>query len=77
MLSGGVLFSAFFLIPDTVSTPMTRKGGAVFALGTALITMALWQRMNYFSVICLSVLMMNTLTPWIDRWVRPRRSHIL
>ncbi|MBU1863536.1 MAG: RnfABCDGE type electron transport complex subunit D [Candidatus Omnitrophica bacterium] len=73
ILAGGVILGAFFMITDMVTTPLTRKGGIVFALGCAIITVAIRQWGGYPEGVCYSILIMNAFTPLIDRWCVPRR----
>ena len=66
-----VLFSAFFLLADPVTLPLTRKGTVLFALGAALLSSRL--DFNGFSIRSAgyAILLMNLLTPWLDVWLRP------
>ncbi|MHC4787998.1 MAG: RnfABCDGE type electron transport complex subunit D [Planctomycetota bacterium] len=72
VLSGGLIIGAFFMATDMVTTPLTRRGRAVFGVGCGL-TVALIRRYGgYPEGVAYSIVLMNTFTPLIDRWIRPR-----
>jgi len=72
ILAGGLFMGAFFMATDMVTTPVTRTGRAVFAVGCGLLTAVIRRWGGYPEGVCYSIVLMNTLTPLIDRWVRPR-----
>ncbi|MDD5217981.1 MAG: RnfABCDGE type electron transport complex subunit D, partial [Candidatus Omnitrophica bacterium] len=65
---GNIVLTAFFLITSPASTPTTRMGLRVFALGSAFLCVILRSVTEYFYVTPFAILMMNALTPWIDMW---------
>lgn len=67
----GVLLTAFFLLADPVTMPLTREGTRVFVLGAALLSGLLAPHGFSISAAGISILLMNLLTPWIDLWLRP------
>lgn len=71
VFSGGIFLAAFFVVADPLTTPLTRKGMRYFAVGTALWVLLLRTWMPYSDGTFYAVLIMNAVTPWIDRWVRP------
>ena len=73
ILSGGVVLGGFFMVTDMVTTPVTRKGHIIFALGCALITVIIRQWGGYPEGVCYSILIMNAFTPLIDIALTPRR----
>ena len=73
ILAGGVMLGAFFMITDMVTTPVTRIGGVVFALGCALITVMIRQWGGFPEGVCYAILIMNAFTPLIDIFCKPRR----
>lgn len=73
ILSGGLILGAFFMATDYVSTPITKKGQMVFGIGCGIITFIIRKFGGYPEGVSYSILMMNAVTPLIDRWVRPRR----
>jgi len=72
ILSGGLFLGAFFMATDMTTTPITPKGQAVFAAGCAAITFVIRKFGGYPEGCSYSILLMNLLTPLIDRYVKPR-----
>lgn len=74
LTGGGVMLAAFFMDTDYVTTPMTRTGKIIFAVGCGLITaMIRLYSSAYPEGCCYSILIMNTCVPLIDAWTRPRK----
>jgi len=73
ILAGGLMLGAFFMITDMVTTPVTRVGGYIFAGGCAVITVAIRSWGGYPEGVCYSILIMNAITPLIDKYTAPRR----
>lgn len=73
ILSGGLILGAFFMATDYVTTPLTKKGQLIFGLGCGIITFVIRRFGGYPEGVSYSILIMNTVTPLIDRYVRPRR----
>ena len=69
MMAGGLIIGAFFMATDMVTAPITVKGQVIFALGCGLITVLIRVLGGYPEGVCYSILLMNTLTPLIDRLV--------
>lgn len=67
-LSGGTFIGAIFMATDYVTSPSTAKGKIVFALGCALITTAIRFYGSYPEGVSFSILFMNLLNPYIDKW---------
>jgi electron transport complex protein RnfD len=55
-----------------VTSPMTRKGALIFGLGCGLITSLIRLWGNYPEGVSFSILLMNALTPLIDRMSMPK-----
>lgn len=72
ILSGGLVLGAFFMATDYVTSPLTRKGQVIFALGCGLITAIIRGWGGYPEGVCYAILMMNAAVPIIDRYTRPR-----
>lgn len=68
VLSGGLLLGAFFMATDYVTTPITSKGKLIFGLGCGIITFVIRQFGSYPEGVSFSILLMNILTPYIDRF---------
>ena len=68
LLSGGLMLGAIFMATDYVTTPMTKKGKLVFGLGCAVLTFVIREFANMPEGCSFSILLMNLLTPYIDRF---------
>lgn len=74
LVGGGVVLAAFFMDTDYVTTPMTRSGKIIFAVGCGVITVMIRLYSSaYPEGCCYSILIMNTCVPLIDNWTRPRK----
>ncbi len=73
MLSGGLIIGAFFMATDMVTTPMTTKGQILFAAGCGIITILIRLVGGYPEGVCYSILLMNAVTPLIDRYIFPKK----
>ena len=67
LAGGGLLLCAIFIATDPVTAPLTKKGMIVFGAGVGLITMLIRIVGEYPEGIMYSILLMNALTPLIDR----------
>lgn len=67
-LSGGLLIGAIFMATDYVTTPCTNWGKVVFGLGCGLITVLIRFWGSYPEGVSFSILLMNILTPYIEKW---------
>lgn len=72
VLSGGLLFGAFFMATDYVTTPYTKLGQIIFALGCGLLTFIIRNWGGYPEGVSYSILLMNVLTPLIDKYTVPK-----
>ncbi len=68
MLAGGLFLGAFFMATDYVTTPITNKGKLIFGIGCGLITFLIRQFGSYPEGVSFSILLMNIVTPYIDRF---------
>ncbi len=71
ILSGGLIFAAVFMATDYVSTPITRSGKMIFAFGAGLITVMIRFYGTYPEGVSFSILLMNILSPYIEKWTAP------
>lgn len=69
-LSGGVLFGAVFMATDYVTSPITPWGQVVYACGAGLIIVLIRLFGSYPEGVTYGILLMNILTPLIDRLPR-------
>lgn len=70
LCSGGLLMGAFFIATDPVTAPLTRRGMWVFGVGVGAITMLIRVIGEYPEGVMYSVLLMNAVTPLIDRFFK-------
>jgi len=70
LTSGGLLLCALFIATDPVTAPLTRRGMWVFGIGVGLLTMLIRIVGEYPEGVMFSVLLMNALTPLIDRFFK-------
>ena len=70
LLGGGLMIGAFFMATDYTTSPITEKGKIIFGLGCALITMVIRVFGSYPEGVSYSILLMNIITPHINRMVR-------
>ncbi|WP_319242585.1 RnfABCDGE type electron transport complex subunit D [uncultured Propionivibrio sp.] len=72
LLSGGATLGLFFIATDYVTSPNTKAGQLVFGAGCGLLTFIIRTWGGYPEGVAFAVLLMNALTPVIDRYLRPR-----
>jgi len=72
LLSGAAMLGAFFIATDYVTSPNTASGQIVFGLGVGFLTWVIRTWGAYPEGMAFAVLLMNALTPVIDRFVKPR-----
>lgn len=70
LLAGGLMIGAFFMATDYATTPLTTKGKVVFGIGCGIITFVIRQFGSYPEGVSFSILLMNLLTPYIDKLCR-------
>ncbi len=72
MFGGALIFGAFFIATDPVTSPLTVKGKWIFGAGTGLLIMIIRLFSGYPEGVMFAVLMMNAVTPLINRWTNPQ-----
>ena len=73
LFSGGLFLGAFFMATDWVTTPTTRKGQVIFAVGCGFFTFLIRYFGSLPEGVSLAILLMNIVTPTIDRYVKPKK----
>jgi electron transport complex protein RnfD len=73
MMAGGLIIGAFFMATDMVTIPITVKGQILFAVGAGTLTALIRLIGGYPEGVCYSILLMNSITPLIDRFTQPSR----
>lgn len=72
LCAGGLLLGAFFMATDWVTTPVTRLGRLLFGIGCGLIVVMIRVKGGYPEGVAYSILLMNVMTPLLDRFTRAR-----
>lgn len=71
VFSGGLILAAFFMATDYATTPITTKGRVIFGIGCGAITVFIRYFGGYPEGVSFSILIMNTLVYYIDKFTRP------
>lgn len=72
VLSGGLLLGAIFMATDYATTPYTKAGKLVFGIGCGIITVAIRMWGSYPEGVSFSILLMNILTPYINKLTKTK-----
>ncbi len=72
VVSGGLILGAFYMATDMVTSPVTFWGRIYFGVGCGIITVVIRQVGGYPEGVSYSILLMNLLTPILDRATRPK-----
>jgi len=72
ILGGGLILGAFFMATDYSTTPITPLGKIVFAIGCGVLTALIRVKGGMPEGVSYSILLMNIMTPIIERFTRPR-----
>lgn len=72
ILSGGLLLGAIFMATDYVTSPMSKKGQVIFAVGCGFLTVIIRAYSAYPEGVSFAILIMNAFVPLIDRYTAPR-----
>lgn len=71
VLLGGAVMGAFFMATDYVTSPVTKRGRLYMGIGAGLITLLIRLWGGYPEGVTYAILLMNLVTPLIDRVVVP------
>ncbi|MBR5598767.1 MAG: RnfABCDGE type electron transport complex subunit D [Alphaproteobacteria bacterium] len=72
LLSGGLFLGAFFMATDYTTSPMSKKGKIIFAIGCGVLTFVIRRYSAYPEGVSFAILIMNAFVPLIDKFARPR-----
>ena len=73
ILSGGLLLGAFFMATDYVTTPYTPMGQIIVGIGCGVLTAVIRLWGGYPEGVSYSILLMNVVSPLIDRYTAPKK----
>ena len=73
IFSGGLMLGALFMATDYVTSPITHKGQILFGLGCGFFTFLFRYFGSMPEAVSVSILLMNIVTPTIDRYIVPRK----
>lgn len=72
LLSGGLMLGAFYMATDLVTSPLTGRNMLLYGCGCGLFTVLIRLFGSYPEGVAFSILLMNTVTPLLDRYLVPR-----
>lgn len=72
ILCGGVMLGAVFMATDYTTSPMSAKGQLIYAAGCGIIVVIIRNFCNYPEGVTYAILVMNIVTPLLDKYVKPR-----
>lgn len=73
IFTGGALLGAIYMATDYSTSPMSKRGMAIFGVGIGLITMLIRTWGAYPEGISFAILIMNACVPIINMYVKPKR----
>ena len=73
ILTGGVMLGAIYMATDLVTSPMTKAGMIVFAIGIGIITVVIRKFGAYPEGVSFAILIMNAFVPLINKYIKPKR----
>ncbi len=69
---GGLILGAFYMATDYSSSPVTPKGQIIMGVGCGVITAVIRLYGGYPEGVTYAILIMNTVTPLIDKYTMPK-----
>ena len=72
LLSGGLMLGAIFMATDYTTSPLTKWGKVIFAVGCGVLTILLRAYSNMPEGVSFSIILMNILVPHIEELTTPR-----
>ena len=77
LILGGIVFGAFFMLTDPVTSPTSAAGRTIFALGAGILTVLIRLTGNLPEGCLYSILLMNMMTPLIESLLDGKQLDIL
>jgi electron transport complex protein RnfD len=72
LFAGSLLFGAFYMASDPVTSPITPRGAWIFAIGVGFLVVLIRVFGGFPEGVMYAILLMNAATPLIDRYTQPR-----
>jgi len=73
LFSGGLMIGAWFMATDPVTSPLTKSGRWIFAIGIGILVMIIRVWGGLPEGVMYAILIMNALCPLINRYTIPRQ----
>ena len=77
VFGGGLFLGAFFMATDYATSPVTKKGQLIYAIGCGLFTVLIRYFGSYNEGVCYSIMVMNLLVALIDKYTKPTRFGVV
>jgi electron transport complex protein RnfD len=72
LVGGSLVFGAFYIATDPVTSPLTRRGKIFFGAGIGVLVIVIRLFSNYPEGVVFAILLMNAMVPLINRWMIPK-----
>lgn len=76
VLSGGLVFGAVFMATDYATSPVMWPGKIIFGIGAGIMTFLIRQFGGYPEGVMFSILMMNSITPFLNKIIPHKYGYI-
>ena len=73
ILTGGLMLGAIYMATDLVTSPMTKPGMIIYAVGIGVITVVIRVYGAYPEGVSFAILIMNAFVPLVNKYVKPKR----
>lgn len=73
LLAGGTMLGAIFMATDYVTSPMSKRGMVIYAIGIGVLTILIRTFGAYPEGMSFAILIMNAVVPLLNKYVKPRR----
>jgi H+/Na+-translocating ferredoxin:NAD+ oxidoreductase subunit D len=72
LFGGGLMLGAIYMATDMVTSPVTRKGAWIYAIGIGLLVVLIRTWGGLAEGVMYAILLMNAMVPFINRTTQPR-----